>query len=179
MNKKYSYISNIRYGWAERKLSSNRVYYSFILSVSIIVDWPEQRDNPPPFRSVFERLAGEEDLEDFRNREAEETAFILWKLMDGPTMIDIRRIEGRIATILHNVSSRRNRLSGREFKRRWETPSGEIFLPWRALLPRDSRYYYCTSSTLQGFFYVPAGVCVIISAVISFCARASACVGAC
>lgn len=125
MNKKYSYISNIRYGWAERKLSSNRVYYSFILSVSIIVDWPEQRDNPPPFRSVFERLAGEEDLEDFRNREAEETAFILWKLMDGPTMIDIRRIEGRIATILHNVSSRRNRLSGREFKRRWETPSGK------------------------------------------------------
>lgn len=34
--------------------------------------------------------------------------------------------EGRIATILHNVS--RNRLSGREFNR-WETPLGKSSFP--------------------------------------------------
>ena len=43
------------------------------------------------------------------------------------------------------------------------------FLPsWKGLLPRDSRYYYCTSSRDFSSRFLQR-VCMIVSAVISFC----------
>lgn len=180
MNKKYSYISNIRYEDGQKgnchriecitRLSSP--YPSLWTDLSREITLPP---SDPSSKGWRERKTWKTSLawSGIERRKRRHSYYGNW-WMDRLWSIFV---ESRVESRRFFITCRRGGIVFRVES--WETPSGEIFLPWRALLPRDSRYYYCTSSTLQGFFYVPAGVCVIISAVISFCARASACVGAC